>query len=729
MNIKLFLISLLKNIKINNSAVVITGDLLNSKNRITSNEIILARNFIFNISQICPLVLIPGKTDKYENIMAIITNGNLPLHNINFLKEKGNYLLNNINFSYLTDNNFTYIDTKQTNIGLYYGGVGHYDLYNGKHTSSKVMKLKHFDKCDYSLLGGIHKHQFIDVNKRMVYAGTMIQKDYNEDWINHGYVLLDIKNNTINHHHLENNYRFVKFKILDEQLMTPIRNLPNNLYVTWDITETGNGMEEAINKIQNDIKEKFNVIEEKFNYNSFNKLDVNDTQYTFDLSIEKQKEYAIDWLKSNGIILEDQTELFKLIEKYNDKIKNTQKPFIKWKLLKIEFENILCYRKKQNLNFENLKGIQGIIAENNAGKSALFDILTFSIFGKSSRTDTYSYNDLFNTPNKILSTSVTIRDPNNTFVIKRNIIDKKLKISVEKNGIIIHENSVREATNYIISLLGTYDDFMTTTFMAQNNLHNFLLMTGKTQKDFTSRVFQLDIYDKIHTLLKNDSKYLKKEIKELEEKIKSFDEKNIIETITEIKNKIKLFSKEKEKLIQDITNSNNKKNKLELKPLLKDNDKTPLLLLKNKLEQINIDDEIINIEELQNELNNLNEKEVKNNLWETINVICNKLKELRGKKIKVVINDKPKSYEKCLKKINKSIKSAEDFLKENIDIHLLKNEIDKLNVETKIYFNIEKIKNNYNINSLIETESLLQKLKINFVNSLLLKTRKNLYIN
>ena len=66
----------------NNSAVIITGNLLNSKSRITSKQIILARNFLFNISQKCPLIIIPGKLDKYENIMAIITNGNLPLNNI-----------------------------------------------------------------------------------------------------------------------------------------------------------------------------------------------------------------------------------------------------------------------------------------------------------------------------------------------------------------------------------------------------------------------------------------------------------------------------------------------------------------------------------------------------------------------------------------------------------------------------------------------------------------------
>ena len=74
-----------------NSAVIITGNLLNTKNRITPSEIILAREFIFNISQKCPLVIIPGKNDKHENIKAIISNGPLIFPNINYISKKGFY--------------------------------------------------------------------------------------------------------------------------------------------------------------------------------------------------------------------------------------------------------------------------------------------------------------------------------------------------------------------------------------------------------------------------------------------------------------------------------------------------------------------------------------------------------------------------------------------------------------------------------------------------------------
>ena len=140
-----------------NYIVVITGNLLNTKNRITSPEIILAREFIYNLSQKCPVIIIPGNNDKDENIKAIISKGDIPLKNINYLNKSGCYVLNNINFIYLTDSNIPEYDKNQYNIGLYHGTVDHCTLYSGKHVSSKEILLSTFENFDHTLLGGVNK--------------------------------------------------------------------------------------------------------------------------------------------------------------------------------------------------------------------------------------------------------------------------------------------------------------------------------------------------------------------------------------------------------------------------------------------------------------------------------------------------------------------------------------------------------------------------------------------
>jgi DNA repair exonuclease SbcCD ATPase subunit len=753
----------ISNILTENTAVVITGNLLNTKNRITPQEIILAREFIFNISLKCPIVIIPGNHDKNENINAIIFHLNLPMQNINYINEKGCYSLNNINFIYITeafDNNLTNFPKNQYNIGLYHGVVGKCILYNGKYSNGKLMPISTFDNFDYTLLGGITNMQFIDTHRKIGYSGSMIQKDYNEDWNNHGYLLWDIKNNNVTHTHLNNNYRYVTFNILDGKLMTPLIDLPNNLYVKWDINESGIGMENSndnkvVNEIQNEIRIKYNVEEEIYVHTSFvpDIPEVHESKYVFDLSIEKQKEYAISWLSSEGKILtNDEKEcLYTLINKYNNKVATKEIPYIKWKLIDLEFENILCYSTKQKIIFDELKGVHGIIAQNNAGKSAIFDILVFSLFGKSTRTDTYSYNDLIystniNNESKNLLCILCFEDINtkDKYKITRESKGDELKskccVIIEKNGIVLHDGSTREANTYITSLLGTYDDFMTITFMAQNNCHNFLLMSGKTQKEFTSRVFQLDIYDTFHKLSKNDIKNYINNINFIKEKNISIEEEDIPNKLTILKSTLENILINKKELENEVFDSNIIKENITntLQPLFQDNVKTTIHLLKQlnlknmqnidiyKNKKINIietyktkfDFNTSNINQEQILLNNQLQQLLHidtdilmsdiNNIWINIQELFNVLNEANGKKIKTKkSNYNISSYNKLIllinKKIDKNIKinlnlNLEKDLEITIDI--LKEELIELinsKPTNKIFINLEKAKDKYSI--------------------------------
>ena len=767
----------ISNILTENTAVVITGNLLNTKNRITPQEIILAREFIFNISLKCPIVIIPGNHDKNENINAIIFHLNLPMQNINYINEKGCYSLNNINFIYITeafDNTFNF-PKNQYNIGLYHGVVGKCILYNGKYSNGKLMPISTFDSFDYTLLGGITNMQFIDTHRKIGYSGSMIQKDYNEDWNNHGYLLWDIKNNNVTHTHLDNNYRYVTFNILDGKLMTPLIDLPNNLYVKWDINESGIGMENSndnkvVNEIQNEIRIKYNVEEEIYVHTSFvpDIPEVHESKYVFDLSIEKQKEYAISWLSSEGKILtNDEKEcLYTLINKYNNKVATKEIPYIKWKLIDLEFENILCYSTKQKIIFDELKGVHGIIAQNNAGKSAIFDILVFSLFGKSTRTDTYSYNDL------IYSSDIKKKESNNLLCVLRfediNTKDKytitrkskgdesksKCFVIIKKNGIVLHDGSTREANTYITSLLGTYDDFMTITFMAQNNYHNFLLMSGKNQKEFTSRVFQLDIYDTFHKLSKNDIKQISGNINILKEKIISIGEEDIPNKLIKFKYTLEEILFNKKELENEVFESNKEKETITntLHPLLQDNVKTALPILKQlnlkniqniniykdkktniietykttKLdcEDFNTTNTNINIVQEQSLLNNQLKQLLPidtdilmlniNNTWKNINKTIYVLNEANGKKIKTKkSNYTISSYDKFINKINrnidKHIKIKEEFiynpllnLEPELELTLDKSKeelIELINNKptNKIFINLEKAKDKYSI--------------------------------
>src|SRR5690606_11886874 len=57
----------------------------------------------------------------------------------------------------------------------------------------------------------------------------------------------------------------------------------------------------------------------------------------------------------------------------------------KIKLCELKFDNIMIYGKNNFINFDNLKKVVGLSGENNIGKSAIIDILLFSVFGECSR--------------------------------------------------------------------------------------------------------------------------------------------------------------------------------------------------------------------------------------------------------------------------------------------------------------------------------------------------------
>jgi DNA repair exonuclease SbcCD ATPase subunit len=510
-----------------------------------------------------------------------------------------------------------------------------------------------------------------------------------------------------------------------------------------------------VNEIQNEIRIKYNVEEEIYVHTSFvpDIPEVHESKYVFDLSIEKQKEYAISWLSSEGKILtNDEKEcLYTLINKYNNKVATKEIPYIKWKLIDLEFENILCYSTKQKIIFDELKGVHGIIAQNNAGKSAIFDILVFSLFGKSTRTDTYSYNDLIystniNNESKNLLCILCFEDINtkDKYKITRESKGDELKskccVIIEKNGIVLHDGSTREANTYITSLLGTYDDFMTITFMAQNNCHNFLLMSGKTQKEFTSRVFQLDIYDTFHKLSKNDIKNYINNINFIKEKNISIEEEDIPNKLTILKSTLENILINKKELENEVFDSNIIKENITntLQPLFQDNVKTTIHLLKQlnlknmqnidiyKNKKINIietyktkfDFNTSNINQEQILLNNQLQQLLHidtdilmsdiNNIWINIQELFNVLNEANGKKIKTKkSNYNISSYNKLIllinKKIDKNIKinlnlNLEKDLEITIDI--LKEELIELinsKPTNKIFINLEKAKDKYSI--------------------------------
>lgn len=211
--------------------VVITGDILHSKADLSPECIQLTYNFIKMLSSIMPVVLIAGNhdininnRDRLDSLTPILAD--LPsVHPVFYLLETGIYQLANILFYYssILESKITIQPrTNQTkdnfvHIGLYHGRVNGAVYFNGIEcqepitSGNKTVTPAAFSEYDMTLLGDIHKHQFLTPN--IAYAGSLIQQNIGEDITGHGLIKWSLSTHTGTHIPVANDWSYVNIHV------------------------------------------------------------------------------------------------------------------------------------------------------------------------------------------------------------------------------------------------------------------------------------------------------------------------------------------------------------------------------------------------------------------------------------------------------------------------------------------------------------------------------------
>lgn len=217
----------LKEYDYNEVRIVIVGDLVHQKITISNEQLMLSCDFLHNLSEIAPVIIVAGNHDLLENnkdrldsitpIIQLLKNDK-----IKYYKESECYLDENVvwcNYSIFEENKRPNIEAgrelygDKTYIGLFHGALigAKTDIgYEFEHGTA----LEHFEGCDMVLLGDIHKIQ--EFNYRGIpikYCGSLVQQNFGETIDNHGYTLWDLESKTNVHVEIPNNYGFYQFKI------------------------------------------------------------------------------------------------------------------------------------------------------------------------------------------------------------------------------------------------------------------------------------------------------------------------------------------------------------------------------------------------------------------------------------------------------------------------------------------------------------------------------------
>lgn len=433
-------------------------------------------------------------------------------------------------------------------IGIIHCSVQGVTLQNKNHLLNGYMyKLEDIDKYDYTLLGDIHQHQFL--NNHIAYPSSLIQQNFGESIDQHGYILWDLNKKIGKFFHVKNKYGYIKIKLdSDDDIDNILQSIkyPENTYIQIVQNFIGNLKE---NKI-------YNIISSKTNINSFNCInksllkkksmiteDVNEFKlfnkisdfklFTDYVNMMSLKDPQLDELKAD--IIEMHENKFNNLKKY-------EKLSYKWEIQKIYFNYFLCFEKETiDFNQINNNTIIAINGANAQGKSTILDGLDFVIWGNNTSFELemlinnklinintqkklypeHCYVELyfkFNNINHKLRRKIEI-----STIRKKNTTESKLKIQQKlqiweqntdnKSKKQWEEKTLTKANTekLIIDIFGTRKHSTDTFISKQNEFNSFI--QDKHNINILSDHLNCDIFESIKDECKSDKNNINTELK------------------------------------------------------------------------------------------------------------------------------------------------------------------------------------------------------------------------
>ena len=106
-----------------------------------------------------------------------------------------------------------------------------------------------FKGHDLSLLGDIHKPQFLDEEKTMAYAGSLIQQNHGEG-LTHGIMVWDLETKKSEFVEIVNDYGYYTFHIDEGKITNPNSKVPLRPRLRFKVKDTDSGTLKQIIAIQ-----------------------------------------------------------------------------------------------------------------------------------------------------------------------------------------------------------------------------------------------------------------------------------------------------------------------------------------------------------------------------------------------------------------------------------------------------------------------------------------------
>ena len=534
-----------------NSLIYLAGDIAHAKLEL-SPELVREISWLFTeCSKHCETILITGNhdcnmnnSDRLDVLTPIVEALNLP--NFTYLRDTQVYSIGGIDFGVFSifddKKNWPKADTLSGNkkIALFHGPVDNSQTDIGYVVSSRHFTTDMFDGYDLALLGDIHKRQTMisPSGCKVVYAGSLVQQNFGESLNGHGFLAWDLDSMKYEGIDIPNEYGYYTLDI-DNGKVPIVTDMPKKPRLRVRLSNTDSA---DTKKVITEIKMRYGV--EDFTIirtDSFNKQKTGNRLSKLDF------EDVTDINHQNTLIREyvqrmmpfTTTEDLDALEGVNRDINGriTQEEIhrnIHWKPIKFKFSNMFSYGESNKIDFQKIGGLMGLFAPNAAGKSSLFDAISFCLYDKSSRA--YKAQNIMNNRKSDFECELHFQVDGIDFFIKRTAKTinkgKNVKVDVqfwkEEGGVVTSLNGTeRRDTNAVIEqYVGKYEDFVLTALSLQGNNSIFIDKSQSERKDLLAQFMGLNVFDKLYETATED-------IKEVAVLIKNFKKTDFTSELAE----------------------------------------------------------------------------------------------------------------------------------------------------------------------------------------------------
>jgi DNA repair exonuclease SbcCD ATPase subunit len=513
------------------SMIYLAGDIAHAKLEL-SPELVREISWLFTeCSKHCETILITGNhdcnmnnSDRLDVLTPIVDALNLP--NFTYLRDTQVHSIGGVDFGVFsifdTKENWPKADTMFGNkkIALFHGPVDNSMTDIGYVVSSRHFTTDMFDGYDLALLGDIHKRQTMisPSGCKVVYAGSLVQQNFGESLNGHGFLVWDLDSMKYEAIDIPNEYGYYTLDV-DNGVVPIVTDMPKKprLRVRLSNTDTSD-----TKKVITEIKmrygvEDFTIIRtDSFNKqktgNRLSKLDFEDVA-----DVNYQNTLIRDYVQRMMpfTTTSDLDGLDIINRDINSRIVQEEiHRNIHWKPIKFTFSNMFSYGEANKIDFSKVGGLMGLFAPNAAGKSSLFDAISFCLFDKCSRA--FKAQNILNNRKSDFECQLHFQVDGIDFHIKRTARTinkgKNVKVDVqfwkEVDGVTTSLNGTeRRDTNVIIEqYVGKYEDFVLTALSLQGNNSIFIDKSQSERKDLLAQFMGLNIFDKLYETAIEDNK-------------------------------------------------------------------------------------------------------------------------------------------------------------------------------------------------------------------------------